>query len=194
MTQDTFHSRPYLKGHLYETGTWSWSLPFFTSYIWLSVPRWRCLRELAVVIILFDHIANQSANRLGFCCPAQIHILVILLSQVIFVSSSLAYIIIPKNKRKTKNTWDKKLTTTYISNKLRVKKLDTRTVKEFNTLVIIFIPVFTLYYTEEQFVLPTEYSNIGLDQLAFHNYFVIPLRIKFEWLLWVLVTLNYKLQ
>ena len=77
---------------------------------------------------------------------------------------------------------------------MRVKKLDTRTVKEFNTLVIIFIPVFTLYYTEEQFVLPTEYSNIGLDQLAFHNYFVIPLRIKFEWLLWVLVTLNYTLQ
>ena len=31
-----------------------------------------------------------------------------------FVSISLAYITIPKNKRKTKITWDKKLTTTYI--------------------------------------------------------------------------------
>ena len=30
-----------------------------------------------------------------------------------FVSTSLAYITIPKNKRKTKSTWDKKLTTTY---------------------------------------------------------------------------------
>ena len=30
-----------------------------------------------------------------------------------FVSISLAYITIPKNKRKTKITWDKKLTTTY---------------------------------------------------------------------------------
>ena len=30
-----------------------------------------------------------------------------------FVSTSLAYINIPKNKRKTKITWDKKLTTTY---------------------------------------------------------------------------------
>ena len=75
-----------------------------------------------------------------------------------------------------------------------MKKLDTRNVKEFNTSVIIFIPVFTIYYTEEQFVLPTEYSNIGLDQLAFDNYLVILLRIKFEWLLWVLVTLNYTLQ
>ena len=75
-----------------------------------------------------------------------------------------------------------------------MKKLDPRNVKEFNTSGIIFIPVFTINYTEEQFVSPTEYSNIGLDQLAFHNYFVIPLRIKFEWLLWVLVTLNYTLQ
>ena len=74
-----------------------------------------------------------------------------------------------------------------------MKKLDTRTVKELDTFVIIFIPVFTIYDTEEQFVLPTEYYNLGLDQLAFHNYFVIPLRIKFEWLLWVLVTLNYTL-
>ena len=31
-----------------------------------------------------------------------------------FVSTSLAYITIPKNKRKTKITWDKKLTTTYM--------------------------------------------------------------------------------
>ena len=30
-----------------------------------------------------------------------------------FVSTSWAYITIPKNKRKTKFTWDKKLTTTY---------------------------------------------------------------------------------
>ena len=30
-----------------------------------------------------------------------------------FVSTSLAYITIPKNKRKTKSTWHKKLTTTY---------------------------------------------------------------------------------
>ena len=30
-----------------------------------------------------------------------------------FVSTSLAYISIPKNKRETKITWDKKLTTTY---------------------------------------------------------------------------------
>ena len=37
MTQDTLHSRPYLKGHLYETGTRSWSLPFFTSYIILTL-------------------------------------------------------------------------------------------------------------------------------------------------------------
>ena len=32
-----------------------------------------------------------------------------------FVSTSLAYINIPKNKGKTKITWDKKLTTTYIN-------------------------------------------------------------------------------
>ena len=31
-----------------------------------------------------------------------------------FVSTSLANVTIPKNKRKTKVTWDKKLTTTYI--------------------------------------------------------------------------------
>ena len=46
-----------------------------------------------------------------------IHVVVNFLSQVIFifpfVLTSLAYINIPKNKRKTKITWDKKLTTTY---------------------------------------------------------------------------------
>ena len=40
-----------------------------------------------------------------------------------FVSTSLAYIIIPKNKRKTKITWDKKLTTTYIFRNLSTKPL-----------------------------------------------------------------------
>ena len=45
-----------------------------------------------------------------------IYVVVNFLSPVIFiffVSTSLAYITIPQNKRKTKITWNKKLTTTY---------------------------------------------------------------------------------
>ena len=54
---------------------------------------------------------EYRANFLG------IFVAVNFLSQVIFifffVLTSLAYITIPKNKRKTKITWNKKLTTTY---------------------------------------------------------------------------------
>ena len=37
-----------------------------------------------------------------------------------FVSNSLAFIIIPKNNGKIKINWDKKLTTTYTSDRVKV--------------------------------------------------------------------------
>ena len=52
---------------------------------------------------------------------------------VSFVSTSLAYITIPKNKRKTKITWDKKLTTTHTHGK------STKTFK-VSTNTLIFSP------------------------------------------------------
>ena len=65
-------------------------------------------------------LSCKSTNSMPteYCFFIYIYVVVNFLSQVIFmffvVSTSLAYITIPKNKGNIKITWDKKLTTTYI--------------------------------------------------------------------------------
>ena len=92
-----------------------------------NVTMWRLsLLLLLLLLLLLSLLFCFLVPALGWYSNSSpvglVYVVVNFLSQVIFifpfVLTSLAYINIPKNKRKTKITWDKKLTTTYIFKRL----------------------------------------------------------------------------
>ena len=97
-------------------------------YMWFSLSQFQPTFVSFVAIFLLSYVAVSRPCRLSEFDPNRVslvayqhikklYVVVNFLSQVIFyfcfVSTSLTYVTIPKNKRKTKIAWDKKLTTTY---------------------------------------------------------------------------------
>ena len=54
------YSRLSLNGHLPKTDTWSWSLPFFTPFIWLSMRR----TSLRLFTVLYFSVRSSRSRAL----------------------------------------------------------------------------------------------------------------------------------